>query len=557
MARISRSTKYDLSPVGYLLILSLPFSLWLVEGFSRPLTGIVAGLIVISLGRMAGAKNSIYDLLGLLAASLVAYLLGFRIQFIQTALGGDYIYFTWLGLPITVAWLYLVSKSVEFLHYEIGEDRWKVFTTTILVITGFFVLLVGLQNNQSLQFPLNIGYGFLGVLTGILLFSPSKKVTSVISLQFGFVLASLAVAGVVKSLTAFVLLVPIAPLAIPTARRSFSFASATVSDGRKSLIEQFTGDYMKSNAVGIFLTYTGLSYLGLVLAWYLWDPSTASLAALVSTAAVLPGTFLLGRRFVESFADWSPELSKRGNRANILGTSFHLTGLEEARERMERLASEEGTSYVATPDVTAVVKAERDEVLRRSFSRADIVTPDGFGLIWASGVHDLKLEDRVAGIDLLEDLFESTAGLKVYLLGSLPGVARRAGEKISRGYAGVEVVGTHHGYDPIDDRTVLQEVNEADPDILLVGLGVPRQEQWILANIDKVKANLVMGVGGSFDVISERLPRAPEVMRDNGLEWLYRIWLEPRRLWKARLIPYFMARVLKDKFKLALRNEIL
>ncbi len=519
--------------------------------------GIVAGLVVLSLARIVGPKNPVFDLLGLLCAAAVAYLFGIRIQFIQPALGGDYIYFTWLGLPITVVWLYLVSKSVEFLHYEIGRDRWKVFTVTILILTGFFVVLVGLQNNQSLQFPANIGYGFLGVLTGILIFSPAKKVTSAISLQFGFILASLAIAGVVKSLTAFVLLVPIAPLAIPTARRSFSFARAGTAEREPSLIEGLTTKYIKSNSVGVFLTYTGLSYLGLVLAWYLWDPGLASLTGLASSAVVLPGGFVLGRKFVYSLENWTPELSQQGDRAKVLGTSFHLTDLQQTRNKLENLANEKGTSYVATPDVTAVVKAEHDELLRRSFSRADIVTPDGFGLIWASGVHGLDLESRVAGIDLLEELFESTSGLKVYLLGSLPGVVRKAGEKISKRYRDVEVVGTHHGYDPIDEEKVVEEINAAEPDMLLVGMGVPRQERWIMANLDGVEANLVMGVGGSFDVISERLPRAPQAMRDNGLEWLYRIWLEPRRLWKARLIPYFMARVLKDKLKLAVRNEIL
>lgn len=559
VGRLSKCEKFNLSWIGYLVTLGLPLSLWFVEGISKAVLGLGVSLAVLSVTRIASSRGSIFDLFGLLFASLVGYWLGFRIQFIQPAFGGNYIYLTWLALPITVAWLYSISKSVEFIHFEIGSHRWKLFTVTMLIITVFFVFLVGLQGDGSLALPLNIGFGFLGVLVGILLISPSKEAFSAIALQFGFILASLAVSGVVKSLTAFVLLVPIAPLVLPTAKRSFSFASAATAnvDTNKSLINRLSTELVKSNPLGIFLTYTVLSYLGLVIAWYLWSPGLVPMIALTSSVLLVPGIFLLGRKTVAYFSSWRPSIANRNERAQILGTPFNLTDLSQTTDKVETLAHEKNTSYVATPDVTAVVKAENDEVLRKSFSRADIVTPDGFGLVWASDLHDIRLNDRVAGIDLLEKLFSTTSGLSIYLLGSLPGVARKAGEKISTRYDNVEVVGAHHGYDPIDDMEVVKEINAASPDILLVGMGVPRQERWILHNMERITVNLVMGVGGSFDVISDRLPRAPKGMRNNGLEWLYRIWLEPKRLWKARLIPYFMATVIKEKVVLSVRNEIL
>jgi len=544
--------------LGYFLIIAVPLALWFVHGYTILLIGISTSLLLISVSKKLGPNSKVKEALGLGTASVIAFMLGFRIQFMQPSFSDQYLYFTWFSLPITVAWLYTISKSVQFIHFELGRRKWKLFVITLIIVTAFFITLVKLQHTQQLQFSSYLGYGFIGGLLAMLFISPSKKVLSTLSLQFGFILASLAISGVVKSLTAFVLLVPIAPLILPTATKSLAFAriATTVADS-DSLIEHLVSKYIRSRSMGIFLTYTSLSYLGLVIAWFLWNPGFLSFSGLLSSLVILPVNFILGSRIVAYFNSMSPSLSNGDHQVNILGTVFDQTNLARTSQRMEALTKEEGTNYVATPDVTAVIKAESNNLLRQSFFKADIVTPDGFGLVWASNLHGLNLSDRVAGIDLLEKLFRSSNGLTVFLLGSAPGVAKEAAKNIVKRYQGVDVVGTHHGYDPINDQTVLGEINNLEPDLLLVGMGVPKQEKWIMNNIKHVQANVVMGVGGSFDVLSENLPRAPQAIQDNGLEWLYRIWLEPRRLWKARLIPYFMLRVVGEKIKVLLRNEIL
>ena len=133
--------------------------------------------------------------------------------------------------------------------------------------------------------------------------------------------------------------------------------------------------------------------------------------------------------------------------------------------------------------------------------------------IWASRVHDLPLKQRVAGIDLVEEVLDSDRTINVYLLGSKPGVAEKAGDVISRKYEGIEIAGTHHGYIPVENDEIVSEINAKNPDLLLVGMGVPKQEKWIIEHIDSLSANVVMGVGGSFDVFSGNLPRAPRWMR--------------------------------------------
>ncbi len=394
---------------------------------------------------------------------------------------------------------------------------------------------------------------------GLLIFGRKRSISSVLFRELGFILASLALVGLVKSLTALVLLVPIAPLAIPAARSSFAFSSAASSAGTNtSLLNKKMEKYLGSSSLGVALIYISFSYLGLASWWFIRYPGRIQTATLSLGAVLLPSLFFLANRVVGKLRTHKPALVQTGpDTGKIFGTSFNFSKLEKTSQKIERLTKSKPTSYVATPDVTAVVRATKDKLLSEAFARADVVTPDGFGLIWASGVHDLPLKQRVAGIDLIEKVLNSETNLEVYLLGSKPGVAKEAGKNLRESYEGIEITGTHHGYIPVDSREVVSEINEIEPDLLLVGMGVPKQENWVTEHIESLDANVVMGVGGSFDVFSGNLPRAPQWMREQGLEWLYRIWLEPKRLVKARLIPYFIAKVYWEKAKLVLKNEIL
>jgi N-acetylglucosaminyldiphosphoundecaprenol N-acetyl-beta-D-mannosaminyltransferase len=458
-----------------------------------------------------------------------------------------------------MTWLLVISRSVEFVHAELDREKWRLFVVTLLLIALSFLLIVVLQHEQKLTTAFQLGLTFIGSSAGLLVFGRKEEFSSVVFRQLGFILASLALVGLVKSLTALVLLVPIAPLAIPAARGSLAFTSAqSVAGTDSSWLDRTLKEHLGSSSLGIALLYISLSYIGLASWWFIRYPGVAQTVTLALGAVLLPSLFYLANRAVVKLRNWDPSLVTTGRGSGeIFGTSFNFSRLTDTCREIARLADDKPTSYVATPDVTAVVRATKDDLLSKAFSRADVVTPDGFGLIWASRVHDLPLKQRVAGIDLVEEVLDSDRTINVYLLGSKPGVAEKAGDVISRKYEGIEIAGTHHGYIPVENDEIVSEINAKNPDLLLVGMGVPKQEEWIIEHIDSLNANVVMGVGGSFDVFSGNLPRAPRWMRDRGLEWLYRIWLEPKRLGKARLIPYFMAKVYWEKLKLLLKDEIL
>ncbi|MBS3740235.1 WecB/TagA/CpsF family glycosyltransferase, partial [Candidatus Bipolaricaulota bacterium] len=543
----------------YFLPLIVPLSAGITGGFSPPVLGLSASLVLLTAVNLPRKGGKAVRLSGFLIASLLFSLIGFRIQFIQMAPSGSYVYFTWLSIPLTVIWLFLISRSVEFTHYELGRKKWRLFIITLLAITFSFLTIVALQGEQNLGTALQLGSALVGGLSALLIVSPKEGATSIISSQLGFILAGLALIGVVKSLTAFVLLAPIAPLILPNARRSLAFTRATtVTSTSPNLINRLIKKYAISYPIGIVFLYVSLSFLGLASAWFVWNPGIIQGTILGSGILVLPSLLTGVNKVGRYLQSWNPSISGEATgTVNIFGTKFNFGDLTAVKKKLSKLTRTEETNYIATPDVTAVIQAEQNEFLASSFARADVVTPDGFGLIWASSVHDLPLKDRVAGIDLIDEILSTDQQLDIYLLGSKPGVAEKAGIEITNTYDKVDIVGTHHGYIPVDSEEAISEINESNPDLLFVGMGVPKQEEWIMDNLDKIEANVVMGVGGSFDVISGNLPRAPRWMRERGLEWLYRIWLEPGRLGKARLIPYFMSKVLWEKIKLILRNEIL
>ena len=547
----------------HLLPLIIPVSVGLIDGFSTPIIGIAVSLAIISTTSRFSGENKLLEWLGFLLGGLVFALAGFRVQFVQIALSGKYVYFTWLSIPITMSWLLVISRSVEFVHHEMGQRRWRLFMVVLLSIALSFLIIVALQGAQTLSPAFELGLAFVGAAVGMFIYPPSKKFTGIVSRQLGFILASLALVGLVKSLTAFVLLVPITPLVIPAARGSIAFArTAEVSASKPGIISRLAERYVGSKEIGIGLLYVSLSYLGLASAWFIRQPGLIQGATLLSGTFVLPSLFVLTNKTIDYLESWEPDIAKEGSkRGTIFGTTFNTIDLKQTKEKLLELTrseKSEKTNYVATPDVTAVIRAENDAFLESAFNRADVVTPDGFGLVWAADVHGLPLRSRVAGIDILEEIFQADQEITTYLLGSRPGVAEKAGENIARDYDNVKICGSHHGYISNEDcKSVLADINEAKPDLLLVGMGVPKQENWIIENLEKVDAQVVMGVGGSFDVISGNLPRAPRWMREKGLEWLYRIRLEPRRLTKARLIPYFMAKVYWEKAKLTLRKEVL
>lgn len=544
-----------------LLLLSLgaaPVTLILFSGFSREIGGLLGGialLVIFSiLARLEGRNRNWILLVGVTLAGFIAYWSGFRIQFARFAFAQRYFYFHWLSLPLTLGWLVVMSRSVEFYFKELGPHRWKLFLVTILLITVCFIILVNIQGTNDLTQSLKLGLTLIGSCLGLLLFTDRKIVSSSLPLQIGFLLSALAISGVVKSFTAFVLVAPIASLALPITGHSMAFVKELRKQEGEATVVEWLGYVVGSRSLATVIIYSFLSYVGLSAAWYVWEPGPTPLYVLTSSLGLLPLLILLAAA-VSSRLDSPRRITGNLREVNLFGVRFSKDGLAKTVEKIRDLSGTLPTTYVATPDVTAVVRAQTNRTLKKAYYEADVVTPDGFGLVWAAKTMGLNLRERVAGIDILHELFSSGLDCSFYFLGSKPGVARRAAQRIEKEYKGIQVVGTYNGYFEQEEK-IIREINEKAPDVLLVGMGVPLQEEWILNNKHRLSVNVVMGIGGSLDVLSGRLPRAPRWLQDMGLEWLYRIRLEPYRMWRARLIPVFMKNVWWERIKQSIRNEI-
>jgi len=187
-----------------------------------------------------------------------------------------------------------------------------------------------------------------------------------------------------------------------------------------------------------------------------------------------------------------------------------------------------------------------DPVLGRALSGADLVVPDGIGIVWALRRAGRHQQQRVTGVDLVETLLTEQAakGLRVFLLGGKPGVAETAKTNLERRWPGIQVAGCHHGYfSPAENEEVVGRINQAKPALLLVGMGVPRQEIWLYNQWSKLMVPVGIGVGGLLDLWAGRTKRAPAFLRSMGLEWLYRVCREPARWRRLLVLPGFIWKV--------------
>src|SRR5690348_10798269 len=189
--------------------------------------------------------------------------------------------------------------------------------------------------------------------------------------------------------------------------------------------------------------------------------------------------------------------------------------------------------------------------LRAALERADLVYCDGYGVRLAAKALDAEIPHRMTGADWIWHLAAlcEAAGQSVYLLGSEPSVAAETGRRLGRWYPRLAIAGTHHGFfdigSPHDDR-VVEDINERRPDIVLVGMGTPKQELWVEHNAARLDTDVLWTVGALFDYVSGRVPRAPGWLADNGLEWIFRLAIEPQRMWRRYLLgnPVFISRVM-------------
>ena len=236
------------------------------------------------------------------------------------------------------------------------------------------------------------------------------------------------------------------------------------------------------------------------------------------------------------------------DRVVILGTAVDRLSMAECIERIGSLIRSGGSHLVATADACGLVQAETDADLRDIYQAASLVTPDSVGVLWAARRAGRPIDARVSGVDLVDRIcFESAnRGWRIFFLGAAPGVAEQAAEKLRLKHPGCNIVGTRHGFFPPEsDEIVAAEIGALNPDVLFVAMGIPRQEKFLQATAHLHQAKIGMGVGGSFDVFSGNVKRAPKGFQRLHLEWLWRLIQNPKKISKVSLLPQFVVRVLR------------
>lgn len=240
-------------------------------------------------------------------------------------------------------------------------------------------------------------------------------------------------------------------------------------------------------------------------------------------------------------------------RVEILGVPIAAMTTSEALQRIAELVDAPAGAFVAFANAHTLNVAARDETFRAILRRADLVLNDGIGVAIAARLQGRRFPTNLNGTDFTPAVLDLARahGWRVYLLGSRGGVAHQAGARLVAQLPGLDVVGTHEGwFDDAASPRVVEDIRQRRVDLLLVGMGNPRQEQWIDEHLRVSGARLALAVGAFIDFAAGTVPRAPDWMKRARVEWLYRLWLEPGRMWRRYVLgnPVFLARAVGARF---------
>ncbi|WP_449555475.1 WecB/TagA/CpsF family glycosyltransferase [Lactococcus lactis] len=234
--------------------------------------------------------------------------------------------------------------------------------------------------------------------------------------------------------------------------------------------------------------------------------------------------------------------------------------MPEVLDRIDKLIQIKKNSYVVTPNVDHIVQLEKDSELQKVYKNADLILADGKPLIWISNYYKTPIKEKVSGSDLFPLLCEMAGkkGYKMFFLGAAEGVAARAATNLKKRYSNLEVAGVYSppfGFEENEEEVekILQMIIKSNVDILIVGLGAPKQEKFIFKYHDRLKVPISLGLGASLDFEAGNIKRAPKWMQKSGLEWLFRITQDPRRMFKRYIIDDIKIIRLVRKYKI--KNE--
>jgi len=239
-------------------------------------------------------------------------------------------------------------------------------------------------------------------------------------------------------------------------------------------------------------------------------------------------------------------------RINFFGIEMDSLSMDETVDLIDkRIAAGHFTQHVVV-NVTKMINMRRDPELRSSVQFCDIINIDGMGVVWGARWLGHEVPERVSGVDLFHRLLSLSAqrNYPVFLLGAKPEIVKKVADKVTVQYPKLNIAGYHHGYFWDDEKAIVEKIKRSGARLLFVAISSPKKENFINRWKDQLGVDFVMGVGGTFDVVAGKVKRAPVWMQKTGLEWLYRVIQEPRRMWKRYLVTNskFAWLLVKEKF---------
>ena len=243
------------------------------------------------------------------------------------------------------------------------------------------------------------------------------------------------------------------------------------------------------------------------------------------------------------------------DRLSIMGVRIDNLSMSEVLKIAEEKIDKNEQYIIYTPNTEFIMMCQKDEEFFNLMNKSDINIPDGIGLIYAGKIKKHPLKEKVGGYDLSVNLLKmaNDKGLKLYAVGGKPGVAEAAMKNIREKYPGIKIVGTQHGYfkgthlgknGHEEELAVIEDINKHQPHILFVGFGAKKQEQWIEYNKNLINANIIIGNGGTLDGLAGIVKRAPDIFIKLGLEWLYSLMKETKRIKRQIVLPVFMLKII-------------
>ncbi|WP_438348827.1 WecB/TagA/CpsF family glycosyltransferase [Paenibacillus sp. FA6] len=234
----------------------------------------------------------------------------------------------------------------------------------------------------------------------------------------------------------------------------------------------------------------------------------------------------------------------------IFGIHVSKWGMDDTIQYLTEVITSRTPHQVITANPIMIMTALKSATYMSVMKHAEFIVPDGTGVVWAARVGGEPVQERVAGYDLLHELMRTGENYRwrVYLLGSTAEVIKETASRLQQQYLGVEIVGYHDGFfGPEEDEVVVEQIRATTPDILFVARSADTQEPWIAKHKAQLAVPVMMGVGGSFDIISGKTKRAPMIFQKLRLEWLYRLLSEPTRYRRMLALPQFVVKVLRDR----------